>query len=104
MMRTVHWFQKILLIFMHLDWLELAISVIGIVARNLIEINFSDMWGVDRLITTGGEFLTNESLKHTSQPSAFGHPKDKPGTNQGANRKEVQLLSKHTVISLPRFL
>ena len=32
------------------------------------------------------------------------HPEDKPGTNQRVKRKEVQLLSKHTVISLPRFL
>ena len=89
---------------MHLDWLELAIGIVGIVAGDLVEVDLADVRRINRLVATGGELLANKPLEHAPYRRPLGHPEHQPRADQGADSEQVELLAKHPMVPLAGLL
>ena len=101
--RAVHRFQQILLVFAHHDRLELAVGVVGIVAGDLVEIDLADVRRVDRLVAPRGQFVADEALEHAAEHGSLRHPEHEARADQGARREQVELLAEHPMIAAACF-
>jgi hypothetical protein len=102
--RRVHRFEQILLVVAHHDRLELAVGVVGVVARDLVEVDLADVRGVDRLVASRREFLADEGLERAAEHGPLRHPEHEPGTDQRAGGEQVELLAEHPVVAPPGLL
>jgi len=97
--RAVHRLQEILLVVAHHDRLELAVGIVRIVARDLVEIDLADVRRVHGLVAAGREFLTDERFQRAAQHRPLRHPEHEPGADERACREEIELLAEHAVVA-----
>ena len=78
---------------------KLAIGVIGEVAGGLVQLDASDMRGIDRLIADFQEFGIQEVLQLAANDGPLGEPENQPRTDHGVDSEQLQLLAQQAVIA-----
>ncbi len=103
-MRAVHRLEQVLLVVAHRDRLELAVGVVRVVARDLVEVDLADVRGVDRLVAAGGEFLPHEGFERAPQDRPLGHPEHEPRADERARGEQIELLAEDAMVAAPGLL
>jgi hypothetical protein len=101
--RAVHRLEQVLLVVAHGDRLELAVGVIRVVPRDLVEVDLADVRRVDRLVAAGREFLADERLERATQDRPLGHPEHEPRADERAGGEQVELLAEHAMVAAAGF-
>ena len=82
--RAVHRLEQIVLVVGHLDRRELAVGVVGIVARGLVEIDVADVRRVDRLIAAADQFVVEKFSSSRRTTAPLGSQRIRPEPTSGS--------------------
>ena len=72
-------------------------------AARLIQLDLADVRCVDGLVAALNEFFFDEGFEDAADDGSLGHPEDEPRSDQGRNRKEVELAAEAAMVALLGF-